>query len=503
MRTSFILAIAVCISSVAFGDETNTNSKETNVLLIVSEDGGLQFGCYGDHTVPTPNVDKLANEGMRFENAFVTQAGCSPSRASILTGMYPHQHGQIGLATHRFRMFDREIPNLPSILAANGYRTGCIGKVHVNPEDAFKFDYKPEFTSFNAGRRRDVRAVAEHAGKFFRETQRPFFLMVNYADTHLPWRAQVNGLPENPLNKNSKVNPLPFVGLTSDAAIASTANYYNCISRLDAGIGLLLDELERAGRHENTLVIYLSDHGPEMPRGKMTCYEGGVRVPLVVRFPGRIAGAQVCSQLVSAIDLLPTILDMCAVAPPKELPGRSLRSLFINPDGPHREYLFSEFTVHWPETYFPQRAVRDKQYKLIANLLAPRANGVCQYYRAERAKFNFDDREQSDAVAEPAVRNAFAVFEAPPQVELYDLSCDPHERHNLADLPEHAHTVRRLSDELKRWQVDSGDELRHSELLKRLSEEIASSFTDGVYGNVQQIKGFKWHYPKYLNPQRN
>ena len=115
-------------------------SSRPNILLIVSEDNGPELGCYGDPYAQTPNLDQLAAEGVRFDRAFVAQAGCSQSRAAFLTGLYPHQNGQIGLATWNLRMYRRETPNIPRSLKAAGYRTGIIGKLHVNPEEAFPFD---------------------------------------------------------------------------------------------------------------------------------------------------------------------------------------------------------------------------------------------------------------------------------------------------------------------------------------------------------------------------
>ena len=116
-------------------------AERPNILLIVSEDNGPELGCYGDPYARTPNLDQLASEGVRFNRAYVAQAGCSQSRASVLTGLYPHQHGQIGLATWGFRMYREDTPNLPRSLKAAGYRTGIIGKLHINPESAFPFDF--------------------------------------------------------------------------------------------------------------------------------------------------------------------------------------------------------------------------------------------------------------------------------------------------------------------------------------------------------------------------
>ena len=144
-----------------------------NILLIVSEDNGPELGCYGDKSARTPNLNQLADEGILFRHAYVPQAGCSQSRASFLTGLYPHQHGQFGLATWGFRLYREDIPNLPRSLKGAGYRTGIIGKLHVNPASAFPFDMH-EIQSANF-QRENLEDYAQHAKRFFNETDSPFF----------------------------------------------------------------------------------------------------------------------------------------------------------------------------------------------------------------------------------------------------------------------------------------------------------------------------------------
>ena len=262
-------------------------AEKPNILLIVSEDNGPEIGCYGDPYVQTPVLDRLAKEGVRFENAFVPYSVCSPSRACFLTGLYPHQNGQIGLATHKFAMY-RDWPNLFTVLKAAGYRTGLIGKLHVNPESAFPVDFRA-IRSANFGKR-DMSSYAKAAGEFFSEnTKKPFFLSINYPDAHYPLHRQHYGLPEKPLN-GEVVKPLPWVGADSPRLREFTANYYNCMRRLDDGVGLLLKELEKAGKAENTLTIYIGDHGAQFSRGKCSVYEAGLRIPFIVHWKGKIKG---------------------------------------------------------------------------------------------------------------------------------------------------------------------------------------------------------------------
>jgi len=283
---SCLLVALVCLEA----SVTCLAAEQPNILLIVSEENGPELGCYGEPSVKTPVLDRLADEGARFENAFVPQAGCSQSRAALLTGLYPHQNGQIGLATWKFRMCREDTPNIVRSLNRVGYRTGLIGKLHINPKSAFPFEMH-EISTLNFSRKK-LNEYAKHAEMFFSAGDEPFFLSVNYPDAHRPFVEQVKGLPKQPLTADN-VKPLAYLKLDTPDLRKQTANYYHCMSRLDSLVGDLLDSLERSGKADNTLVVYLVDHGADLLRGKRTSYEGGVRIPLIVRWPGKVKSKHV------------------------------------------------------------------------------------------------------------------------------------------------------------------------------------------------------------------
>ena len=361
----FSLMFTLLLTSVAFADE------RPNILLIVSEDNGPELGCYGHPYAKTPVLDALAAEGIRFENAYVPQAGCSQSRAALLTGLYPHQNGQIGLATWKFRMYREDTPNIVRSLKQAGYRTGLIGKLHVSPKSAFPFDTHKISTS-NFSRQHQQR-YSEYAEQFISAGDAPFFLSVNYPDAHRPFIDQVDGLPEQPLAANDVRTPDGF-GLDTPELRQQSASYYNCMSRLDSLIGDLLNALERSGKADNTVVVYLGDHGADLLRGKRTSYEGGLRIPLLVRWPQKIVAPQVRSELVSTLDLMPTFLAIAAADPVDHLSGRSLLPLWNDEAVSWREFLFSEFHLHSAHNFYPQRTVRDTRFKLIQNHLPNQIN---------------------------------------------------------------------------------------------------------------------------------
>lgn len=482
---SLRLALSLLLILPAFVATAWAEAPRPNVLLIVSEDNGPELGVYGDPYARTPVLDRLATDGVRFARAYVTQAGCSQSRSSVLTGLYPHQNGQLGLATWGFRLYRPEIPNLPRSLKAAGYRTGIIGKLHLNPESAFPFD----FAEINSGNfsRRGLADYAKHAETFIRASNQPFFLSINYPEAHRPWVRQVDGRPAQPLT-GADVKPLAHMGVDDPQLRELMADHYNCMSRLDSLVGDLLAVLERTGQAERTIVVYLSDHGADMLRGKRTSYEGGVRIPLLVRWPGGAKAGQVRNELVSTIDLMPTVLELAGAAPVPGLPGRSLAPLLRGEATGWREYLFTEFHTHAAkENFWPQRTVRDDRFKLIENLLPGEVNPGYAFTMDHLEA----DLRGAIARAPETVRAAYARMERPARWELYDLQADPYEYVDLAADPAHATTLDRLQRELARWREESADPLLRPENLARLKAEVTTTSRD-------QARAESWGYPYYF-----
>lgn len=461
-----LLASAFCLLP------SEADAAPLNVLLIVSEDNGQELGSYGEPYVQTPNLDQLASEGVLFKNAYVAQAGCSQSRASFLTGLYPHQNGQIGLATWKFRMYDDNTPNIVRSLKEAGYRTGIIGKLHVNPESAFPFDFEAIGKSnFN---RNDLPGYAREAKKFISAGETPFFLSINYPDAHRPFIPQVDGLPKTPLT-GEDVKPLDYFGLDNPQLRQNTADHYNCMSRLDTLIGDLLQVLKESGKAENTIVVYIGDHGADMLRGKRTSYEGGTRIPFIVRWPGQSKINLISEELVSLVDLVPTLLDATGTKSIPNLPGRSLVPLSKGNPIDWRTHLFTEFNIHSAHNYYPQRTIQNKRYKLILNLMPGRVNPGYQF---TNKRFFEELVDTIDEAPEP-IRSAYHNMERPPQFELYDLQEDPHEFNNLAEEPGYAEIRSDLEKRLDAWRHETKDPMLKFTNVIRLKEEVDACFVDG------------------------
>ncbi len=467
-----------------------------NIILIVSEDNSLDLGCYGNHIVHTPHLDSLARFGFKFTNAYTTNPVCSPSRSSIFTGLYPHQNGQIGWATHHYALYPG-IRVLPNYLKEAGYQTACIGKIHVNPEEIFNFDYMalPE-SNFKKEKLSEYAASATEfknsvAGK-------PYFLMVNFPDAHLPFQNDVEGLPTVKVDRQKITSTLPFVGLTTKRLLDETERYYNCMNRLDESIGMLLESM---GDLSNTAIIYLSDHGAQFSRGKLTNYEGGLKIPFILHWPDRFpVQNQVRNELISVIDILPTILDITGMKIPENLPGKSLIGLLEHSDKPWRKYLAAEGEGASPVFYFPRRSIRNESFKLIHNIDVGRSEFPI-YEGYTNVTFHSGANQEEIDDAPESIRAVYALWKNPPPYELYDLRNDPNEFHNLSELPEYKDTLESMILALEKWRFETHDPLLNPEKLRLLTTEMDSInlvYPDHSYRGVD---GFRWEYLTYLKPE--
>lgn len=431
--TNFLILLSAVFLCSSGSSLLAADAKKPNILLITADDLGCLLSCYGEKRIATPRLDALAAEGVRFQNAYVAQSSCSSSRAALLTGRWPHQNGQIGLAHLGFRMQPGQ-PTMPALLKAAGYRTGIIGKLHVEPAADFPFDWMPK-EKVAPLPTRNVRWVAEQSREFFASAKasgQPFFYYVNYFDPHGPLNKetdQVAGLPEKPLNAADIKEPLALNATDVSKNRMATARLLNTVMRIDAGMGLLLDELKAAGLADNTMVIFIGDNGTVMPRGKTTCYETGVRVPMLMRWPGGVKTGQVRAETVSLLDVMPTVLAACGVKAPDSLVGAQLQPLLRgDPCQGWREFLFTEMNFHEPQIFRGQRTVRDRRYKLVLNLVT---------------------------VADQ------------PTVELFDLQNDPDENKNLADDPAHAGARKKLEAVMQNWREKRADPLLDPARLQR------------------------------------
>ncbi len=439
------------------------SGAKRNVVLFVTDDQGRDAGCYGNSAIRTPHLDRLAAEGTRFDYAFCTTASCSASRSVILTGLHNHANGQFGHehSYHHFRSFDN-ITSLPVLLSAAGYRSVRIGKLHVGPPEVYRFDHELKGNARNAvemaERCRDVIAAKD---------PRPLFLYFCPADPHRSGQVaeEIPGKPDRfgnrpkgyPGVKEVTYDPKdvivpPFLPDTPECR-AELAQYYQAVSRLDQGLGRLVQILKEAGQYDNTLIIYLSDNGIPFPGAKTTLYEPGMRLPCVVRSPDQKRRGVLSNAMITWADITPTILDGAGALPEKPaFHGRSFLGVLDQADPKGWDEIYASHTFHEITMYYPMRVFLGRQYKLIWNiahgLSYPFASDLWESATWQGVRRRGDEFYGKRRVEAYLHRSAF---------ELYDLKADPHEMHNLAGDPKHAAVLEEMKAKLKAFQKRTGD----------------------------------------------
>jgi N-sulfoglucosamine sulfohydrolase len=444
--TRWLLALAF-----AFALTLPATAGPKNVVLLIADDLGMEVGCYGDAVAKTPNVDALAKSGTRFTHGFASVSSCSPSRASLLTGMPTHQSGQYGLAhaEHNFHSLAR-VKGLPALLAPAGYKSAVIAKLHVLPKEVYPFDAEIP------GNGRNPVQIAEQARKFVADCgERPFFLLVGFTDPHRAAKGFANDgkyPPSVPAIKFDPATlPLPYFIPDTPDARADLAEYYQSVARLDHGVGLVLKELADAKKLDDTLVIFLSDNGIPFPGAKTTLYDAGVHLPLIIRRPGQKAGVT-CSAMASWTDITPTILDWTGVKPPAGLPGRSLLPVLEQekPDG--WDVVYGSHQFHEVTMYYPMRMVRTRTHKYILNLAS-----ALEYPHASDLWGSDTWQGILKRGDKMMGQRSVDAFVHRPKEELYDLTSDPNELKNLAADPAQAKVLDDLRAKLAAWRKATND----------------------------------------------
>ncbi|MEN6428754.1 MAG: sulfatase-like hydrolase/transferase [Phycisphaerales bacterium] len=438
--------------------------RHPNIVLIVADDHGRgDLGCYGNPVIQTPNLDKLAAEGVRFTNAFCTTASCSASRSVILSGLYNHYNGQYGHqhAYHHFASFDT-VRSLPVLLSQGGYRTARIGKYHVAPDPVYRFD------TVLQGNDRNAVQMADHCRQFLAQPDsRPFFLYFCTSDPHRGGGKAMD-LPHQPDRFGNREQGYPgiteirydpqevvvpdFLPDTPECR-AELAQYCQAVPRIDQGIGRLVEHLKNAGQYENTVLIYISDNGIAFPGAKTTVYEPGINLPCIVRTPWQRNRGIACDALVNWADLTPTILDLAGATPADyEFHGRSFTSVLERERVEGWDTTYASHTFHEITMYYPMRVVRERRFKLIWNL----AHGLDYPFASdlwESATWQGTIQSGSKLYGKRTVD----AYLHRPKFELYDLQNDPHEVRNLADDPQYRDRLDAMKAKLKIFQKQTKD----------------------------------------------
>jgi len=439
-----------------------TAAKRLNVLLFTADDMNCDsvgvYGCVVPGT--TPNIDRLAGQGMRFERAHVTIAVCQPCRNVLQTGLYPHHN----LGEGFFNVRKDDAPTLLETLKAAGYRCGILGKVgHSTPKPALEWHMSHDMNEL--GRGRDPKTYGRFAREFIEAADaagEPFFLMSNSHDPHRPFagsdqeKQAFKGFTPTPPSrwfKPGEVRVPLFLPDLPDVRL-EIAEYYSSVRRCDDTLGEVLGALEAAGHAGDTLVLYLSDHGMSLPFSKTNCYLHSTRTPWIVRWPGVVRpGGVEGEHFISGIDLLPTVLEAVGLPVPEGLDGFSFVPVLRGEKQPGREMVFTQFHETSGRGRFPMRAVRDARFGYIVN---PWSDGK-RAFKNESQSGRTMKAMQEAARSSDDIRARVDLFLHRVVEELYDFEKDPDALHNLIDDPKYKKEADRLRAAMEAWMVRTAD----------------------------------------------
>lgn len=498
MSRSCVVTLVLVIAGLAIAQ---LPAAEKNIIFIITDDQSPTLGCYGDPVAVTPHLDALAKDGTRFVNAYATTASCSASRSAILSGLHNHKNGQYG-HTHHFHKFasypDVVSLALPRVLATEGYRTARIGKYHVAPEAVY------HFATTIPGNPRNAVQMAKACESFITAAdERPFFLYFATSDPHRgggedqtfpgpykpdlfgnkPGRGAFPGV--NEVFFDPATVPIPAFLPDSPESRAELAQYYQSQSRIDQGVGQLIATLKQAGLYDKTLIVFTSDHGMAFPGGKTTVFEGGLKVPMIVRNPYVATRGVVSQALLSHVDITPTLLDFAGgldaeVNGPKQwrdpkifwkdkefmgeenrnggqtfrsYHGTSWLACLEKSDDPTRTEIHASHTFHEIQMYYPMRVIRDREYKLIWNI----AHHLPYPFASDLWSAATWQAQYAKGLEAPYGQKTVGAYINRPRFELYNLVNDPNESRNLAADPAYADVLAAYQARMKAFQKTMED----------------------------------------------
>lgn len=450
--------ISLCFLATAL-----VSSGKTNLLLITVDDMNYDsvgaFGCRLEGV--TPHIDRLAEQGMCFDRGFVTIAICQPTRAVWMTGRYPQRNGALG-----FVQINADVPSLPEALQSGGYYTAMLGKAkHVVPSRHAAFDMITDQEELGFGRDPALYAAGLRAAiASAKAADKPLFMMANAHDPHRPFAGsnQETWRPRPATRRTFRPDDVPVPKFLPDLPEIrlELAEYFTSVHRADEVVGALLAELDHAGLADDTLVMFMSDHGMPLPFAKTNCYDASTRTPWIVRWPGHVAaGSRDGRHFVSGIDVAPTLLDAAGLENLPGADGRSILPLAKGGTTQDRQRVFTMIERIASGTEYPMRAVRDERYLYIWNGWA---DGTTVFRNESQSGRTMKAmREAAENHPDIAARVAFFLHRC--TEELYDLENDPDCLNNLIGQEGNpmGPRVSAMTKQLWHWMKDTDDPQRN------------------------------------------
>jgi N-sulfoglucosamine sulfohydrolase len=452
MNTSKLFFNSLIASTAMAGYAINPTDAQQppsppNILIFIADDAGMEAGCYGYPSIKTPTIDWMAENGLRFDKAFLMASQCSPSRTSLLSGQFAHSINTEDLHTG----LPEGIKILPSYLQDLGYFTGFMLKGHFGDNASKQFNWKdngfrPDWVE---GKWND-NALGYYNDFLDAKGDQPFFMWMAFVDPHRPFYDGINDAPR--VTNPADVTVPPYLADTEKTR-QDLADYYNYITRMDTHMGNMIEELRNRGLLDNTLVIYISDNGSPFPRAKGTVYDPGIQTPFVAYWPGQIQPGTTYPGLVSLIDLSPTMIDIAGGTVPEDMYGESFKPIFYDQSLPGREYIFAERNWHNADEHI--RGIRTERFKLIKNSIKTELPHGSPVDISTSPSWQELKRLKYEGKLNPG---QLRLFEVPrPTIELYDLEKDPDEYVNVANHPDYMEIGRELIDLLENWMEETND----------------------------------------------
>lgn len=441
----------------------SADASKPNVLIITVDDMSADslgaFGCKLPGT--SPNIDRLISRGMSFRRAHVQVGNCMPSRNVMWSGLYPHSNGVEGF----YQVRSARHPHLVDLMKQAGYFTGIRHKVsHSTPYSPYGWDI--DLDTDPDGKRADVKNAASYRTSMnqtlsaARSADKPFCVVMNVADPHKPFYAEGNqGQTVDDKNVPTLIfNPeeVPIPGFLFDDPVVrkELAHYYSSVRRADDCVGEILAALDESGQRDNTVIIFLSDHGMPLPFAKTQLYHHSTHTPLSIIWPGVTKpGSADESHLVSAVDLLPTLLEMTEVTHPGAMDGRSFASLLKGKTQANRDFVVKEYNENAGGSRDPMRAIQTKQYLYLFN---PWSNGSRVMATATSGTSTYR-RMAVLARTDAALASRHNLYQHRVVEELYDVQKDPDCLTNLISSADHQQPLGKLRWTLEKWMIDTGD----------------------------------------------
>jgi uncharacterized sulfatase len=439
------LAVLACLTNAFDANAADEAAKRPNFLFIIADDcTHRDIGCYGGQAL-TPNIDRLATEGMRFTQCFQAAPMCSPTRHNIYTGLYPVKSG--AYPNHTFAKDGTK--SVVHYLNPHGYRVALSGKKHISPAQVFPFEMS------GLKNNPDMDAV----GKLFAESKAagtPFCLFACSNEPHTPYNKG------DPSKYNADTLKLPANFVDTPETRTEYVKYLAEISYYDWQVGECLRLLEQHGHADNTLVVVVSEQGSSFPFAKWTCYDAGLQSAMIARWPGRIAAGSTSHAMVEYVDVLPTFLNVASLKRPEVLDGRSFLPVLTGKATKHKNFVFGLMTtrgINNGSDHFGIRSVRSAKYKYIVNL-SPEVTFKNACVKLPSFVSWQKKADAGDTAAAEIVRR----YQHRPAEELYDVTKDTLEWENLSDNPELAQVKAELKNQLAMWMTAQGDKGAQAEM---------------------------------------